>query len=129
MRRVLIYQVQHGEYKEEQAAVIAGIILTALGKGNYCFCGHNSTIYAEVFTELDQIRIGDEMYLVDIDANRTGCCYIVTEYKIVAPDQTDVLKDYGGDRLTVISCTDDEIQRQTIPLSFEKAKLSNIAKY
>lgn len=86
----------------------------ALGKGNYCICGHNSTIYAEIFNELDQIRIGDEMYLVDTDSDRTRYCYIVTEYKVVEPNQVEVLNDYGDDRLTVISCTDDGTQRQVV---------------
>ena len=56
-----------------------------LGKGNYCIAGHNSTIYAEIFNDLDQIKIGDEMCLVDIDENRTRYTYTVTEYKIVKP--------------------------------------------
>ena len=29
----------------------------ALGKGNYCIAGHNSTIYAEIFNDLDQIKV------------------------------------------------------------------------
>lgn len=86
----------------------------ALGKGNYCIAGHNSTIYAEIFNDLDQIQIGDEMYLVDNDANRTKYLYIVTEYKTVEPNQTDVLNNYGDNRLTVISCTDDGTQRQVV---------------
>ena len=86
----------------------------ALGKGNYCIAGHNSTIYAEIFNDLDQIKIGDEMYLVDIDENRTRYCYIVTEYKIVDPKQVEVLNDFGDDRLTVISCTDDGTMRQVV---------------
>ena len=86
----------------------------ALGKGNYCIAGHNSTIYAEIFNDLDQIQIGDEMYLVDNDANRTKYLYIVTEYKTVEPNQTDVLNDYGDNRLMVISCTDDGTQRQVV---------------
>jgi len=86
----------------------------ALGKGNYCIAGHNSTIYAEIFNDIDQIQIGDEMYLVDNDANRTKYLYIVTEYKTVEPSQTDVLNDYGDNRLTVISCTDDGTQRQVV---------------
>ncbi len=86
----------------------------ALGKGNYCIAGHNSTIYAEIFNDLDRIRIGDEMYLVDNDANRTQYLYIVTEYKTVEPNQTDVLNDYGDNRPTVISCTDDGTQRQVV---------------
>ena len=86
----------------------------ALGKENYCIAGHNSTIYAEIFNELDQIQIGDEMYLVDVDEKRTRYCYIVTEYKIVEPKQVEVLNDYGDNRLTVISCTDDGTQRQVV---------------
>ena len=86
----------------------------SLGKGNYCICGHNSTIYAEIFNDLDQIQIGDEMYLVDKDANRTRYLYIVTEYKIVEPNQVEVLSDFGDNRLTVISCTDDGTQRQVV---------------
>ena len=86
----------------------------ALGKGNYCICGHNSTIYAEIFNDLDQIQIGDEMHLVDIDEKRTRYIYIVTEYRTVEPSETWVLKDFGDDRLTVISCTDDGKQRQVV---------------
>ena len=86
----------------------------ALGKGNYCIAGHNSTIYAEIFNDLDQIQIGDEMFLVDVDEKRTRYCYIVTEYKIVEPKQVEVLNDYGDNRLTVISCTDDGTMRQVV---------------
>lgn len=86
----------------------------ALGKGNYCICGHNSTIYAEIFNDLDQIQIGDEMHLVDIDKKRTRYIYIVTEYRTVEPSETWVLNDFGDDRLTVISCTDDGKQRQVV---------------
>ena len=86
----------------------------ALGKGNYCICGHNSTIYAEIFNDLDQIQKGDEMHLVDIDEKRTRYIYIVTEYRTVEPSETWVLKDFDDDRLTVISCTDDGKQRQVV---------------
>jgi len=86
----------------------------SLGKGNYCIAGHNSTIYAEIFNDLDQIKIGDEMYLIDNDKNLTKYLYIVTEYKVVEPKQVEVLNDYGDNRLTVISCTDDGTQRQVV---------------
>ena len=87
----------------------------ALGKGNYCIAGHNSTIYAEIFNDLDQIQIGDEMYLVDTDDNRTRYLYIVTVYRTVEPNDTWVLNDFGDNRLTVISCTDDGTQRTSGP--------------
>ncbi len=86
----------------------------SLGKGNYCICGHNSTIYAEIFNDLDKIKTGDEMILVDKDKERTRYTYVVTEYKIVDPKDTWVLNDFGDDRITVISCTDDGTQRQVV---------------
>lgn len=86
----------------------------ALGHGNYCICGHNSTIYAEIFNDLDQIKIGDEMYLIDTDENRTRYTYIVTDYRTVEPSDTWVLNDFGDDRITVISCTDDGKLRQIV---------------
>ena len=86
----------------------------ALGKGNYCICGHNSTVYAEIFNDLDKIKTGDEMYLVDNDEKHTKYRYIVTEYRIVEPNNVSVLNDFGDNRLTVISCTDDGKQRQVV---------------
>ena len=86
----------------------------SLGKGNYCICGHNSTIYAEIFNDLDEIKIGDEMFLIDKDENRTRYTYIVTDYRTVEPDETWVLGDFGDNRLTVISCTDDGKLRQVV---------------
>lgn len=89
-----------------------------LGSGNYCIAGHNSTIYAEIFNDLDKIKIGDEMYLIDADENRTKYKYTVTEYKIVLPYDVGVLEDFGDDRLTVISCTDDGKYRQVVVGTF-----------
>ena len=86
----------------------------SLGHGNYCIAGHNSTIYAEIFNDLDQIKIGDEMYLFDTDEKRTRYTYVVTEYSIVDPHSVEVLNDHGDDRLTVISCTDDGEYRQVV---------------
>ena len=84
------------------------------GHGNYCIAGHNSTIYAEIFNDLDKISIGDVMYLYDKDDSRTRYTYVVTEYRIVEPSETSVLRDFGDDRLTVISCTDDGKFRQVV---------------
>ena len=86
----------------------------SLGHGNYCIAGHNSTIYAEIFNDLDQIQIGAEMYLIDTDDKRTRYTYVVIEYKTVEPSDTWVLNDFCDDRLTIISCTDDGEYRQVV---------------
>ena len=85
-----------------------------VGSGNYCIAGHNSTIYAEIFNELDNIKIGAEMYLYDNDDEKTCFTYKVSEKIIVNPEETWVLNDFNDDRITVITCTDEGSQRQVI---------------
>lgn len=60
------------------------------------------------------------MYLVDIDEKRTRYLYVVTEYKTVEPNETWVLNDFGDNRLTVISCTDDGKHRQVVVAEYQK---------
>lgn len=86
----------------------------AVGSGNYCIAGHNSTIYAEIFNEMKHIEIGMEMYLIDNDEKRTKYTYEVTENFIVEPSETWVLNDFGDDRITIVTCTDDGTQRQIV---------------
>lgn len=40
--------------------------------------------------------------------------YRVTENFIVNPDEVWVLKDFGDNRVTLITCTDDDTQRQVV---------------
>ncbi len=86
----------------------------AVGSGNYCIAGHNSTIYAEIFNDMKHIEIGMEMYLIDNDEKRTKYIYTVTENFVVAPSETWVLDDFGDDRITIVTCTDDGTQRQIV---------------
>ncbi len=86
----------------------------AVGSGNYCIAGHNSTIYAEIFNEMKHVRTGMEMYLTDNDEPRTRYTYTVTENFIVEPDAVWVLEDFGDDRITIVTCTDDGTQRQIV---------------
>ncbi len=85
-----------------------------IGWGNYCIAGHNSTIYAEIFNEMKHIETGMEMHLIDNDEQRTVYTYIVTDNFIVEPSETWVLKDFGDDRITIVTCTDDGTQRQIV---------------
>ena len=40
--------------------------------------------------------------------------YVVTEYKTVKPSDIWVLNDFGDNRLTVVSCTDDGEYRHVV---------------
>lgn len=82
------------------------------GKGNYCIAGHSSTLYKEYFNNLKNVEIGMEITLYD--KKKQMYHYTVTESKIVDPDAVWVLDDFGDDRITIITCTDDGTQRQVV---------------
>lgn len=83
-----------------------------VGSGNYCIAGHSSTIYKEYFNNLKNTELGMEIFLYDKE--KRCYTYIVTENFIVDPNETWVLNDFGDDRVTIITCTDDGIQRQVV---------------
>lgn len=92
----------------------------SIGSGNYCIAGHNSTIYAEIFNELKHIEIGMEIKLYDNDESRTCYTYTVTENFIVEASETWILDDFGDDRITIVTCTDDGTQRQVVVGKLER---------
>lgn len=55
---------------------------------------------------------GMEIILYDKEKNRYK--YTVTDKLIVEPDDTWILNDFGDNRITIITCTDDGTQRQVI---------------
>jgi LPXTG-site transpeptidase (sortase) family protein len=82
------------------------------GKGNYCLAGHSSTIYKEYFNRLKDVQNGMQILLYNKE--KTEYCYTVTETMIVEPNETWILNDFGDDRLTLVTCTDDGSQRRII---------------
>ena len=83
-----------------------------VGSGNYCIAGHSSTIYKEYFNNLKNIEVGMEINLYNIE--KYFYTYIVTENFIVEPNETWILNDFGDDRVTLVTCTDDGTQRQVV---------------
>lgn len=84
----------------------------SFGSGNYCVAGHSSVIYKEYFNNLKNAENGMEIILYDKEKNRYK--YTVTDKFIVEPDETWILDDFGDNRITIITCTDDGTQRQVI---------------
>lgn len=82
------------------------------GIGNYCIAGHSSTIYKEYFNNLKNIKIGMKVVLYDKD--KKSYTYIVTDSFIVEPNEAWVLDDFGDNRISIITCTDDGTQRQIV---------------
>jgi sortase A len=48
------------------------------------------------------------------DSEKRSYTYTVKDSFIVDPDETWVLDDFGDDRITLITCTDDGKQRQVV---------------
>ena len=67
-----------------------------------------------VISYISSVQCAVLFKIIDNDKNRTKYLYIITDYKTVEPNRTDVLNDYGDNRLTVISCTDDGTMRQVV---------------
>ena len=82
------------------------------GEGNYCIAGHSSTLYKEYFNNLKDVELGITIKLYDKD--KKTYLYTVTENFIVEPNKTWVLDDFGDNRITIITCTDDGAQRQVV---------------
>ena len=82
------------------------------GSGNYCIAGHSSTLYKEYFNALKDIEEGAQMLLYDTEKH----CYTyqMTEMFIVEPNEVWILNDFGDDRLTLVTCTDDGSQRRIV---------------
>lgn len=83
-----------------------------VGSGNYCIAGHSSVIYKEYFNDLKNAEIGMEITLYSKEKKRYT--YTITDKFIVEPDETWILDDFGDDRITIITCTDDGTQRQVV---------------
>lgn len=83
-----------------------------IGKGNYCIAGHSSIIYDEYFNNLKYAEIGMQIILYDKYKNKFY--YSVESIIIVNPNETWILNDFGDNRVTIVTCTDDGNQRLVV---------------
>lgn len=72
----------------------------AAATGNIVFAAHND-IYAQLFKDLDQMKIGDEF---TIQTRSKTFIYRVTGYDIVDPTDVAVMDNQGRATATLISC-------------------------
>ncbi len=69
-------------------------------KGNAAIAGHRTT-YGAPFGDIDQLQPGDEIRVTTVLGQST---YRVAGTQIVTPDQTEVVGDFGDNRLTLAAC-------------------------
>lgn len=66
-------------------------------RGNVALAGHRDTF----FRGLRKIRVNDEITLTTLSGSYR---YRVDSTKVVKPEETEVLEDYGDDILTLVTC-------------------------
>ncbi len=69
-------------------------------KGNMVLSGHNDT-YGEVFRFLDRLKPGDQIIIFTYARTYT---YVVEGWRLVNPDQVEVMEPTPDEMLTLISC-------------------------
>lgn len=83
---------------------VAGTSLPVGGESTHCvISGHTGLPSAKLFTDIDQLEVGDHFTLEVLDQTLT---YEVDEINVVLPDELDDLEiEEGKDLCTLVTCT------------------------
>ena len=74
-----------------------------IGEGGNCvIAGHRNYTFGSFFNRLNEVEPGDLIY---VDTAECSWCYIVTDIKVVEPDDLSVLEDTDTETLTLYTCT------------------------
>jgi len=79
-------------------------------RGNLVLAAHND-IFGEIFRDLDQLQPGDEIIVYSIDRSFR---YVVTETRLVAPTDVEVMHPTSEPTVTLISCYPYRVDTQRI---------------
>lgn len=101
------YPIYHGTDRAELNVAVGHLEYTSLPLGtpnSHCaIAGHTALATAKIFTDLDQLEIGDEFFLTVLDKEFR---YIVDNIQIVEPEEYDSLNIVEGkEYVTLITCT------------------------
>ena len=89
--------------------------------GNFCVAAHNN-IYTEIFRELHNVKVGEELRVVTKEKIYT---YKVTSVTKIAPTQIEVLNaDMSKKEITLITCTN--MGRERISVKGELIKEESV---
>ncbi|MGX7420488.1 class A sortase [Carnobacterium gallinarum] len=89
-----------------------------MGEGNYALAGHNMIDKGLLFSPLDKLNMGDEIYLTDLEYIYV---YKTSFIETVNPDRVDLIDDVEGKKLvTLVTCNPDGSKRLVIQGEFEK---------
>lgn len=89
-----------------------------MGEGNYALAGHNMIDKGLLFSPLDKLAMGDEIYLTDLEYIYV---YKTSFIETVNPDRVDLIDDVEGQTLvTLVTCNPDGSKRLVVQGTFEK---------
>lgn len=89
-----------------------------MGEGNYALAGHNMIDKGLLFSPLDKLEMGDEIYLTDLEYIYV---YKTSFIETVNPDRVDLIDDVDGKKLvTLVTCNPDGSKRLVIQGELEK---------
>lgn len=116
--------IYHGTSESVLSKGVGHLKNTALpvgGTGTHAvLTGHRGYAGARLFTDLDQLVIGDRFYLHVLDKTLT---YEVDQILVVTPDQTEALKPVEGqDFVTLLTCTPYQINSHRLLVRGKRIK-------
>ena len=108
--------VYHGTSPEvlaKGAGHLEGSALPVGGAGTHCvISAHRGLPSATLFTDLDQLRLGDHFYLYVLDQ---VLAYQVDQILVVEPDEMEALNRHdGADYTTLVTCTPYGVNTQRL---------------
>lgn len=111
--RLPIYHTTEDQVLEKAAGHLEGSSLPVGGESTHAvISAHRGLPSASLFTDLDQMRIGDH-FLIHV-LNET-LCYEVDQILVVEPEDTDALAvEEGQDLVTLLTCTPYGVNTQRL---------------
>lgn len=83
--------------------------LQEIGKGNYALASHNLVQAGILFSDVQEMQIGDLLYVTDLEKIAV---YQLTYLEQVSPARTELVEEIPGKTLlTVVTCSDDTLMR------------------
>lgn len=108
------YILQEDSEKALNTAVVKVYGATANHVGNLCVAGHNAPYNSNMFRDLKDLKVGENLYVIDNEIGRVE--YVIYDiYKVNPEDVSCLSQETNGEKeVTLITCTNDSTQRRII---------------
>lgn len=90
---------------------------TSRDKGNICLAAHNRGYKNNYFARLKELKVGDEIIYIYNDLKKI---YVVEKHEIIRDTEWDNLENTEDDRITLITCVENEPEYRRCIQGIEK---------